>query len=121
MRRWLILLLVPLLTAQSAPLLVPDISARRIDIQYSFTGAQLLLFGAIVYPRGKTPERPANVVVVLKGPVQPIIVREKQRIAGIWTNADSNRFRSAPGYYSVASSKPISRRPPRFRRFATRT
>ena len=47
-------------------------------------------------------------VVVLKGPVQPILVREKQKIAGIWTNADSSRFRSAPGYYAVASSKPIA-------------
>jgi uncharacterized protein (TIGR02186 family) len=47
------------------------------------------------------------VAVVLKGPVQPIIVREKQKIAGIWMNADSNRFRSAPGFYAVASSRPI--------------
>jgi uncharacterized protein (TIGR02186 family) len=103
-----LLLLAPLLTAQSAPVLVPDISARRIDIQYSFTGAQLLLFGAILYPRGRVPERPADVVVVLKGPSQPIIVREKQRLAGVWTNADSNRFRSAPGFYAVASSRPIA-------------
>ncbi|URD60287.1 TIGR02186 family protein [Sphingomonas sp. KRR8] len=107
-RRLALLLLAPLLMAQSTPILVPDISARRIDIQYSFTGAQLLLFGAIVFPRGRVPDRPADIVVVLKGPVQPIMVREKQRIAGIWTNADSNRFRSAPGYYAVASSRPIS-------------
>jgi uncharacterized protein (TIGR02186 family) len=106
--RLALLLLAPLLMAQSTPILVPDISARRIDIQYSFTGAQLLLFGAIVFPRGRVPDRPADIVVVLKGPVQPIMVREKQRIAGIWTNADSNRFRSAPGYYAVASSRPIS-------------
>jgi uncharacterized protein (TIGR02186 family) len=41
--------------------------------------------------------------------VQPILVREKQKIAGIWMNADSARFRSAPSYYAVASSKPISK------------
>jgi uncharacterized protein (TIGR02186 family) len=35
-------------------------------------------------------------------------VREKQKIAGIWMNADSNRFRSAPSFYAVASSRPIS-------------
>jgi uncharacterized protein (TIGR02186 family) len=45
--------------------------------------------------------------VVLRGPVQPIMVREKQKIAGIWMNADSNRFRSAPSFYAVASSRPI--------------
>ncbi|WP_174377474.1 TIGR02186 family protein [Sphingomonas jaspsi] len=93
--------------AQAQPVLVPDISARSIQIKYSFTGAQLLLFGAIIYPGGRVPSRPADVIVVLKGPVEPILVREKQKIAGIWMNADSNRFRSAPGYYAVASSKPV--------------
>ena len=45
---------------------------------------------------------------MLRGPVQPILVREKQKIAGIWMNADSNRFRSAPSFYAVASSRPIA-------------
>ena len=100
-------LLAPLLMAQGKPVLVPDISSRSIQIRYSFSGAQLLLFGAILYPGGKVPERPADIVVVLKGPVQPILVREKQKIAGIWMNADSNRFRSAPSFYAVASSRPL--------------
>ena len=99
--------LAPLLMAQAKPVLVPDISSRSIQIRYSFSGAQLLLFGAILYPGGKVPERPADIVVVLKGPVQPILVREKQKIAAIWMNADSNRFRSAPSFYAVASSRPI--------------
>jgi uncharacterized protein (TIGR02186 family) len=93
--------------AQSQPRLVPDISARSIEIRYSFTGAQLLLFGAILYPGGRVPRDPADVIVVLKGPVEPILVREKQKIAGIWMNADSNRFRSAPSFYAVASSAPV--------------
>jgi uncharacterized protein (TIGR02186 family) len=107
MWRALLFALVPLLLAQASPKLVPDISSRSIEIQYSFTGAELLLFGAIVYPGGRPPRRPPDIVVVLKGPVQPITVREKQKIAGIWMNADSNRFRSAPGFYAVASSRPI--------------
>ena len=95
------------LMAQSKPVLVPDVSARRVEIRYSFTGAQLLLFGAILYPRGRVPDRPPDIAVVLRGPVQPILVREKEKIAGIWMNADSARFRSAPAYYAVASSKPV--------------
>jgi uncharacterized protein (TIGR02186 family) len=97
-----------LLLAQAKPVLVPDISSRSVEIRYSFTGAQLLLFGAILYPRGRAPERPADIVVVLRGPVEPIVLREKQKIAGIWMNADSNRFRSAPSFYAVASSRPIN-------------
>jgi uncharacterized protein (TIGR02186 family) len=97
-----------LLLAADKPVLVPDISSRSVEIRYSFSGAQLLLFGAILYPRGRAPERPADIVVVLRGPVQPIILREKQKLAGIWMNADSNRFRSAPSFYAVASSRPIN-------------
>jgi uncharacterized protein (TIGR02186 family) len=108
-RRLLLLAIAPLLLAQSQPRLVPDISARSIEIRYSFTGAQLLLFGAILYPGGRTPRNPADVIVVLKGPVEPILVREKQKLAGIWMNADSNRFRSAPSFYAVASSAPVRR------------
>ena len=106
-RAALLLALSPLLMAQAEPKLVPDISARSIEIRYSFTGAQLLLFGAILYPGGRVPRDPADVIVVLKGPVEPILVREKQKIAGIWMNADSNRFRSAPSFYAVASSAPV--------------
>jgi uncharacterized protein (TIGR02186 family) len=108
-RRLILLGITPLLLAQSQPRLVPDISARSIEIRYSFTGAQLLLFGAILYPGGRTPRNPADVIVVLKGPVEPILVREKQKLAGIWMNADSNRFRSAPSFYAVASSAPVRR------------
>ena len=97
----------PLLVAADKPVLVPDISARQVQIRYSFTGAQLLLFGAVVYPGGRPPDRQVDIAVVLRGPVQPILVREKMKIAGIWMNADANRFRSAPSFYAVASSRPI--------------
>ena len=103
-----LLALAPLLVSASQPVLVPDISSRSIAIRYSFTGAQLLLFGAILYPGGRVPKDRPDIVVVLRGPVQPILVREKQKIAGIWMNADSHRFRSAPAFYAVASSRPIS-------------
>jgi len=93
--------------AAEKPVLVPDVSARQVDIRYTFSGAQLLLFGAIAYPQGRAPTQPADVAVVLRGPVQPILLREKQKIAGIWMNADSSRFRSAPSFYAVASSRPI--------------
>ena len=99
--------LAPLLIAADKPVLVPDISARQVKIRYSFTGAQLLLFGAVVYPGGRQPDRQVDIAVVLRGPVQSVLVREKQKIAGIWMNADSDRFRSAPSFYAVASSRPI--------------
>lgn len=95
--------------AAQEPVLVPDVSRNTIDIQYSFTGADLLLFGAILYPGGRLPDSQADIVVVLKGPTRAITLREKQKIAGIWINADSTRFRSVPGYYAIASSRPIDK------------
>ena len=109
MRRLLPLLLAPLLIGASEPRLVPDVSQREIQIRYSFAGAELLLFGAILYPGGRVPSEQADIAVVLKGPVEQIVVREKQKVAGIWMNAESERFRSAPTFYAVASSRPLSK------------
>ena len=99
----------PLLGGSARPRLVPDVSQSRIEIQYSFTGADLLLFGAILYPGGRTPTERADIAVVVKGPVQPLVVREKRKVAGIWMNVESARFRSAPAFYAVASSGPLSK------------
>lgn len=96
----------PFIIGATTPKLVPDVSQRKIEIRYSFSGAELLLFGAIVYPGGR-PRHGAEIAVVVKGPVEPIVVREKQKVAGIWMNVDSARFRSVPVFYAVASSQPL--------------
>ena len=104
------LLMAPLLMAQAKPVLVPDVSQRDIEIVYSFTGAELLLFGAILYPGGRLPDddKPTDIVVVVKGPIQSILVREKEKVAGIWINAERARYRSAPSFYAIATSRPIT-------------
>lgn len=96
-------------TRAADPRLVPDVSSRAIDIQYSFTGEELLLFGAILYPGQRLPDQRADIVVVLKGPVRPIVLREKRRVAGIWVNASSIRLRTSPGFYAIGSSRPIDK------------
>ncbi len=105
---WLLLAGI-LLVAAREPLLVPDVSQRDVEIRYSFSGAELLLFGAIIYPDGRVPSERADIAVVLKGPTQSVRVREKRKILGIWVNAESAEFRSVPGFYSVASSRPLGK------------
>jgi uncharacterized protein (TIGR02186 family) len=110
MIRWLALclLLLPVAASgQNIPKLVPDVSQRQIDIQSGFTGAEMLVFGAIIYPRGVAPQGQVDVAVVLRGPARSVTLREKQKIAGIWVNADSTDFRSVPAYYAIASSRPL--------------
>lgn len=105
-------LLAPLLLAAAAPAaatprLVTELSQSRIDISYRFAGAELLVFGAIQYPGGRTPDEEPGIAIVVRGPTEAVIVREKGRVAGIWVNRDSLRFETVPGFYAVASTEPV--------------
>lgn len=106
--RWAFLILAGLmLSGQREAILVPEVSQSEVQIRQGFTGTELLLFGAILDPAGRRAGAAYDIVVVLKGPTQPIRMREKKRIAGIWMNAGSSDFRSAPSFFAVASSQPI--------------
>lgn len=106
--KWAFLILAGLLlSGQREAILVPEVSQSEVQIRQGFTGTELLLFGAILDPGGRRAGEAYDIVVVLKGPTQPIRMREKKRIAGIWMNAESSDFRSAPSYFAVASSQPI--------------
>ena len=107
MRILLGLLLIFLLGAARDPILIPEISQHEIQVQQGFTGTDLLLFGAILTPEGTRAAREYDIVVVLQGPARSIVLREKQKVAGVWINADSSEFRSAPAFFAVASSRPI--------------
>ncbi|WP_082925596.1 TIGR02186 family protein [Erythrobacter neustonensis] len=93
--------------AQNEPLLVPAVSQSRIEVRQGFTGARLLLYGAVMDPGGVRSTGNYDIIVVLKGPTQAVRIREKERIVGIWANAGSSDFRSAPSFFAVASSRPI--------------
>ncbi len=101
------LLAFSMLTAQREPILVPEVSQHEIQVRQGFTGTELLLFGAILDPSGNRAGRDYDIVVVLKGPTQSIRLREKRKVAGVWVNADSSDFRSAPSFFAVSSSRPI--------------
>lgn len=107
MRAVVALLLLVLLGAARDPILVPEVSQHEIRLRQGFTGTELLLFGAILNPDGTRAAKDYDIVVVLLGPRQSIVVREKRKVAGIWLNANSTAFRSAPSYYAIASTRPV--------------
>ena len=74
----------PFLMGQREPVLVPEVSESRIEVRQGFTGADLLLYGAVIDPAGAGSNTEYDIVVVLKGPAEPIRLREKERVAGIW-------------------------------------
>jgi uncharacterized protein (TIGR02186 family) len=108
MRALLTLLFAVLLMGQRDPVLVPEVSQHEVQVRQGFTGTELLLFGAILDPAGRAAARDYDVVVVVQGPSQPIRLREKARFGGIWVNAASTDFRSAPSFFAVASTRPIA-------------
>lgn len=84
---------------------ITDLSSDEVPIEWNFTGAQILLFGAI--EGESTPENKPDVIVVVRGPKSALIARKKQRVAGIWVNSNPNRLDDVPLYYYVASSRPL--------------
>ena len=107
-RSLLALLALLLLGGAREPILVPEVSQHEVIVRQGFRGAELLVFGAILDPGGIRTGDGYDIVVVLKGPTQSIVLREKKRVAGIWVNADSSDFRSAPTYFAVAASRPVN-------------
>ncbi len=91
-----LLLALPLRPA-AAQDLVADLSSHLIAITSSYAGAELLLFGA--------REEGGDVIVVVRGPPQRVMVRQKRRIGGIWINRDSAAFVEVPGYYAVHANR----------------
>jgi uncharacterized protein (TIGR02186 family) len=83
-----------------AQYLIADLSEHKISITSGFTGAEVLLFG--------TRDGEGDVIVVLRGPQQPLVVRRKARTVGLWLNRDQVIFAGAPGYYAVAASRPLA-------------
>ncbi|MEO6387873.1 MAG: TIGR02186 family protein [Croceibacterium sp.] len=96
------------LSAQRDPILVPEVSQHEVQVRQGFTGTELLLYGAILDPDGRRARQPYDIVVVLKGPTTPILLREKEKKFGIWLNAQNTSFRSAPSFFAVASSRPVA-------------
>nr|WP_298895302.1 TIGR02186 family protein [uncultured Altererythrobacter sp.] len=107
MRALFVLFAAFFLMGQRDAILVPAVSQDEVQVRQGFTGTELLLYGAILDPRGQRGGAEYDIVVVLKGPTEPITIREKDRIAGVWMNAQASDFRSAPSFFAVAASRPV--------------
>ena len=78
--------------------LVADLSEDLIAITTGFTGSDVLLFGAT--------DGTGEIVVVVRGPNSRVVIRRKERVAGIWINTDAVPFDAVPSFYHVAGSRP---------------
>ncbi len=100
----LLVLLVPLVLGPATVhgnALIADLSKHLVAITTGFTGADVLLFGAI--------EEDGDIAVVVRGPSEEVVVRRKHQIAGIWANGRSLTFGDVPAYYAVAATGNIDK------------
>ncbi len=80
--------------------LVADLSDHLIAISTSFTGQDVIVFGAV--------SGGGDIAVTVTGPPQDVRVRLKQRVGGIWINREDRLFPSVPGFYAVAANQPLA-------------
>jgi uncharacterized protein (TIGR02186 family) len=89
--------------------LITSVSASRVLITSSYTGAELVLFGVIERDAVSVSRSgPYDIVVTVKGPASPVTVREKQRLGPLWVNADQRKYAGLPGYLAIHSSRPLT-------------
>ena len=85
--------------AYGTPLII-DSSTSEVKVSSSFIGTDVMVFG--------TANDKDDIIVVITGPTETAIVRKKGRVSGIWINKEKLEFREIPGFYAIASTRPLS-------------
>jgi len=88
--------------------LVSGLSQDQVEINSSYAGTSIVVFGAIEGTDDQ-PSSPKDVIVVVRGPLADMTVRRKARIAGVWINRDQMQLGGMPAYYYLASTRPLDK------------
>jgi len=79
------------------------LTETNVRVNSDFRGDRIVLYGAVFDPQS----RPSDVVVIVRGPEQPVRIARKARVAGVWINSRPVVFQGAPGFYIAASTRPL--------------
>ncbi len=85
-----------------------DVSTRNVAVTSSFTGTEIVVFGAV--DNSRQPGADAvlyDIVVVIEGTPNRIAVRKKSQLGGIWMNTRNASFDGVPSYYAIWSTRPL--------------
>jgi uncharacterized protein (TIGR02186 family) len=85
-----------------------DVSTRRVAVTTSFSGTEIVVFGAVDNSRQASAESGVyDVVIVLVGPPARLVARRKANVGGLWMNVQSLVFDAVPSYYAIVSTRPL--------------
>jgi uncharacterized protein (TIGR02186 family) len=87
--------------------LASGLSTDLIQITSNFNGTDIVLFGAIETMPEAAPNKDQDLVIVIRGPAVDMTVRRKERVFGIWINREEVQLSGMPGYYFLASTRPL--------------
>jgi len=89
--------------APSQAMVSAALTETRVRVTSGFRGARIVLYGAVFDPAA----RPSDVVIIVRGPDEPIRIARRSRVAGLWINGRPVVFEGAPGFYMAASTRPL--------------
>ena len=95
--------LPPSPAAAATPVISAALTDTTVQVKSDFRGARIVLYGAVF----DAAARPSDVVILVRGPEQPVRLTRKQKVAGLWLNSRPVVFRGAPGFYRAASNRPL--------------
>jgi uncharacterized protein (TIGR02186 family) len=80
-------------------------SQNYFYIEPSYDGTSIVLFGSV--GQGTQRGHPFDVAVTIQGPIKPVTVWKKGRLAGLWVNKESLTFEGVPNYFASLSTRPL--------------
>lgn len=108
-RRALLFLALLAAPALGQETIVSGLSQNRVSITADFDGSEILVYGAVKRD-GPAPEAAGRmeVIITVEGPSAPLTVRRKDRVGGLWINNAAVAVDSAPSFYAVATTGPLT-------------
>ncbi len=108
-------ILATLIWAPAAPVagqaaeetVIAGLSQTHVSITTDFSGSEIFIYGAIKRDAPVPKDWPLDVIVAVTGPLEPVIVRKKERKFGIWVNDAGVKVDEAPSLYAVATTGPF--------------
>lgn len=86
---------------------IAGLSQTHVSITTDFSGSEIFIYGAIKRDAPVPKDWPLDVIVAVTGPLEPAIVRKKERKFGIWVNDAGVKVDEAPSLYAVATTGPF--------------
>lgn len=104
MRALLAFLLLAALPAAATEQIVTGLSQNRVQITANFDGSEILIYGAVKRDAPIPENSRLDVIVTVEGPQSALVIRRKERVAGIWLNRSEVTVDSAPAFYAIATT-----------------